>query len=791
MLIATLTILAAVFVTATALMKPSGGDQLETHSVSPRSMNLTDDPWPIRTLGSLFTSGQEQKKPQPEVVEVIGPISQDKNLRELPYIPPYDARPKQRLTRHPASGTGTEQKSDPMRAVRTSAQAVAMPTPLSTFAGITSAQSGCGCLPPDTDGDVGPNDYIQSVNSSIKIIDKTGSQLLAPTTYNSFFSALGTSTPCGNNQNEGDGVVFYDHIADRWVVSDFAFSAFPGTSFYQCIGVSKTSNPVAGGWWLYALQVDSANTNFLGDYPKFGVWPDAYYMSVNLFSNNTTFNGVRVYALPRSAMINGTGAPNPGAIAFTISPVTLGNAYSLLPATFRNGSPPAGQPEYFMAINSSSTPGMTENQVFTWRFHTDFATPANSTFGVGATHAPNGTITVNGFVDAFTATTSDIVPQTGTTAHLDTLGDKLMYPLVYQNLGGVESIYASHTVNNNQNGTGPTAIRWYQFNVTGNTIPATPTQQQTFNNGADGLWRFMPSINVDRLGDLSIGYSESSSTTNPAVAYAGRLVGDGLSTLAQGEATLIQGAGHQTSSSGRWGDYSATFVDPSDGCTFWHTNEYYSATSSASWNTRIGSFKFATCTGTSLRIDSVTAPAGRTSGGQQIRLTGAFAGLSAVTMGGSSASWFYTNGSGDTSAITVTTPAHAVGAVQIDLTPTSGSVYSKSNAFAYLPTVFTDDTIVMAQTIVKAQHIIELRQAVDAMRAVAGLSGAPWTDPSLAAGNTIRAVHILDLRTYLDDAATRLGYSTSAYTEPGLTSGFVIKRIHIEELRQRIRTIAG
>ena len=139
----------------------------------------------------------------------------------------------------------------------------------------------------------------------------------------------------------------------------------------------------------------------------------------------------------------------------------------------------------------------------------------------------------------------------------------------------------------------------------------------------------------------------------------------------------------------------------------------------------------------------------------------------------------------------MTTPAHAVGAVQIDLTPTTGSVLSKANAFAYLPTVFTDDTIVVGQTTAKAQHIIELRQAVDAMRAVAGLSGAPWTDPALAAGNTIKAAHVVDLRTFLNDAASRLGYSTSAYTDPTLSAGFTIKRVHIEELRQRIRTIAG
>jgi hypothetical protein len=192
-----------------------------------------------------------------------------------------------------------------------------------------------------------------------------------------------------------------------------------------------------------------------------------------------------------------------------------------------------------------------------------------------------------------------------------------------------------------------------------------------------------------------------------------------------------------------------------------------------------------------LRIDSVALPAGRTSGGQQIVLTGAFVDLSTVQVGGVTASWLYTNSAADTTKITVTTPAHDAGAVQIDLTPTSGTAYSKTNAFAYLPTIFTDNTLLVGQTTAKAQHIIELRQAVDAMRAVAGLSGAPWTDPALAAGSRIKAIHILELRTFLDDAATRLGYSTSPYTDPSLAAGYSIKRIHIEELRQRIRVIAG
>ncbi len=590
------------------------------------------------------------KGPRPDVVQMVGPVSQDRDLRDLPYIAPkVEEEEEVRLMRHPpkereegegnrtvrgargmrrmrgaeaaeraserAAGKRTRNSSKKQsrtakaarantplrRRAQQNAPTMNMPSPFLTFAGMNSILGCNGCLPPDTDGDVGPNHYIQSVNSSIRIHDKSGNVLAGPITYNSFFSAMGTSTPCGSNVNGGDGIVFYDHISDRWIITDFAFPAFPGTSFYQCIGVSKTSDPVSGGYWLYAIQVDPGNPNYIGDYPKFGLWPDAYYMSVNLFSNNTTFNGVRVYALDRASMINGGPA---NTIAFSILPADLGDQYSLQPATFRHGDPPpAGQPEWFANINSSAVAGTVETQVFVRRFHADFVTPANSTFGVGAGHTPDGIITVNGFVDAFDAVSGTaIVPNgTGTTTqYLDTLGDKIMTPLVYQNQSGTESLYASHTVNNNQGGTGPTAIRWYQFNVTANTIPATPAQQQSFNNGGDGLWRAMPSINVDHEGNVSIGYTASSATVDPGIRVAGRLASDPPNTMAQGEAVLAAGTGHQTSTSGRWGDYSSMHVDPSDGCSFYHTNEYYSATNASAWNTRVGAFKFASCTPSAL-----------------------------------------------------------------------------------------------------------------------------------------------------------------------------------------------
>jgi hypothetical protein len=191
-----------------------------------------------------------------------------------------------------------------------------------------------------------------------------------------------------------------------------------------------------------------------------------------------------------------------------------------------------------------------------------------------------------------------------------------------------------------------------------------------------------------------------------------------------------------------------------------------------------------------LRLDTVAPPAGRASGGQQIKLTGEFSGLTSVTMGGVPASFTFTNG---TSEITVTTPAHAVGAVTITLSNSNGDTLSKPNAFAYLPTVFTDDPLVAGVTTAKAQHVLELRAAVDALRLVAGLSPAPWTDATITPTATvIKAVHILELRTFLDDAAQRLGYPAGpAYSNPSLGVGSVIRRLDIEELRQRVRAIAG
>src|SRR5438552_15412229 len=533
----------------------------------------------------------------PDVVQMVGPVAQNQDLRSLPYVAPKPEFEERRLMRYPHDGTGQTNapsgygisglpKVQALLLESLWRPAPTMPGPLLTFEGLGNT---CGCQPSDSEGDVGPNHYIEAINESIKIFDKSGNTLSGPTSYNSFFSGL-TGTPCAN-ANDGDPYVIYDTAADRWLISDFAFTSFPGSSFWQCIGVSQTSDPVSGGWFLYALQVDPAHPTYLGDYPKFALWnsggspaQNAYFLTMNLFTSFTTFNGMRSYALDRASMLAG-GPTN--AIGFTLSAADVGDSYSFIAASFRTGNPPpAGRNEMVLAIDSPATGGVTLTQVHARFFHVDFANPVNSVFGVGANHAPNAEITVNGFVDAFTNTTYDLVPQQGTTTKLDTLGDKIMTPVVYQNRGGTESLWADQTVMENYPN-GPTAVRWYQFDVTGGNFPATALQQQSWDNTIDGLWRWMPSIAVDQSGNTVIGYSTSNTTIFPSIRYAGRLAADPPSNLAQGEAIMF--AGVSRFNGNRWGDYTRTEVDPSDGMSFWHINQY---AQNGDWHTRIGKFNF-------------------------------------------------------------------------------------------------------------------------------------------------------------------------------------------------------
>jgi hypothetical protein len=408
-----------------------------------------------------------------------------------------------------------------------------------------------GFAPPDTNGSVGATQYFQIVNVEFAIYDKTtGGILLGPSLINTIWSGFGGDCASGNG---GDPIVLWDKAAQRWVVSQLS-----GSYSSWCMAVS-TSSDATGGYYRYAF---SSGGN-LDDYPKLGVWPDAYYRATNTFSGG--FVGAKACAFDRALMLAG-GAANE--ICFQQS----SSVASLLPSDLDgNTAPPSGEPNFFVELYDTSDLGL-------FKFHVDFTNPSNSTF-TGPT-----TIPVASFSEACGGGTC--IPQQGTSQQLDTLADRLMFRLAYRNFGDHEALVVNHSVTAGSS----VGARWYEIRSPNGT--PTVFQQGTF--APDSTYRWMGSIAMDQSGDIALGYSASSSSIYPAVRYTGRVPSDPSGSL-ETEASIMEGTGAQTGGLSRWGDYSAMSVDPIDDCTFWYTNEYLPSIGNFNWQTRIGSFKFSSC----------------------------------------------------------------------------------------------------------------------------------------------------------------------------------------------------
>ena len=348
------------------------------------------------------------------------------------------------------------------------------------------------------------------------------------------------------------------------------------------VALSQTSDPT-GSWyrWVYSFGTT------LPDYPKWGVWPDGYYMACNRFANGSSYAGIGANAFDRTAML--VGDPSAQMISFTLP--ASDPAFTAMPSDCDGIFPPSGTPSYFTYMNDNPCSlGILE-------FHADFTTPANSTFGNLLT-LPVTTFSSN----------EPNIPQLGTTRKVASMTDRLMYRCEYRKFAGHESMVLNHTVNAGANVAG---VRWYELRKTSGSWAVY--QQSTYSPDANCRW--MGSIAMDYQGNIALGYSISSSAMYPSIRYTGRFANDPLNTMTIAEKGIITGGGAETSSSSRWGDYSSMTVDTSN--TFWYTQEYFSSTSSTGWKTRIASFTFANvfqltitatqntiCYGDSTRLDA-------------------------------------------------------------------------------------------------------------------------------------------------------------------------------------------
>ena len=455
--------------------------------------------------------------------------------------------------------------------------------PVRAFDGLTNLDNvatwGGMVAPPDTDGAVGPNHYIQMANLVWAVYDKdTGAILGGPYPNNALWDAANTGDAC-ELTNDGDPVVLYDQLADRWLISQFALPNYPNGPFYECIAVSKTADPL-GAWWLYTFNISATK---MDDYPKIGIWPDGYYMSVNQFGDDpvactaTGWCGAGAVAFERAVMLAGGAAQMVYFDMFGTDP----NLGGFLPSNLQGmTTPPAGTPNYFTLADDDAW-GYSPDQLQVWGFHVDWVTPALSTFTSAATLATDP------FDTNMCGYNRDCIPQPGTTQKVDVVGDRLMMHLNYRVFGTHTSMVVNQTVDMGGDHAG---VRWYELRDTG--AGWSIYQQGDYSPDSDNRW--MGSASMDSVGNIALGYSISSSTTYPSVGFTGRLKGDPLGTMTLGENILVAGGGSQLGVN-RWGDYSSMLVDPVDNCTFWYTQEYIKDTGAWNWATFIGSFKLAGC----------------------------------------------------------------------------------------------------------------------------------------------------------------------------------------------------
>jgi hypothetical protein len=424
--------------------------------------------------------------------------------------------------------------------------------PIASFAG----QSGGG-YPPDPSGAVGPTQYVQAVNATpFKVYNKTtGATIMAAKNIGTLWSPA--------TSNDGDPVCLYDKYADRWVLTQFGTT---GNKIY--IAVSTTNNP-AGTYACYTYSSSS-----FPDYLKFAIWQDGYYMTSN--------QGGRLYVFERAAMLAGTAGARSVTATFTVGGTS--GFWCPLAADADGVLPPAATPCPFFWYTDNTWAGSVDGVKYckatvNW-------VPATPTLTI----TPAVQITTAAFDGTYVSSWDDI-PQPSAGNYLDGIGGVATFRAQYRRWSGYNTVLLNWGVLITSTPR-VRAIKWVELRE---LTPGVWTLYQQGIYQPDSKSRWVGSMAMDDNGSIALCYARSGSGASdfPSLCYTGRCASDPLGTMTFAE-TLVKAGNSSQTGINRFGDYSHTSLDASDGLTFYHTGEYINGGGPATW---IYSFKLAPCAG--------------------------------------------------------------------------------------------------------------------------------------------------------------------------------------------------
>lgn len=499
------------------------------------SQNLTEE------LKQSVTNTEGQK------IEIYSPVSfqQTKSLSELadnpinqPHLNGINKREnKNRLHRNPKVNANALPQGDDPLWQKTPGTSFSR-SPKANFNGLIGGDG----IPLDPSGAAGPNHYVQAINMELGVFDKDGNVIL---------SATNLSTLWSGSTDDGDPIVLYDKHADRWFISQFQ-SSDPN---YQLLVAVSTTNDPTGTYYSYSYDF-----NDLPDYPKYSIWWDGYYFSINGADGTSgVLNRTKMLAGDASAELLVLTAPN----------VATNGFVSMLPSDADGQLPPNGSPCYFFNLRDDGW-GSGSDGIQIYKMTTDWNTISNTKI------LSDGFIATSAFDTEFQNTIAGNdyphISQKGTNLKLDAVSGVFYYRAQHRVWSGYNSVVLCHVVDVNNNDRG--GMRWYEIRQDG-TGKWSLFQEGTYSPTSDTDNRWMGSISMDDQGNIGMAYSVSGPNTYPSIRYTGRLATDPLGKMTLIEQNAFSGTGSQTANTGgdRYGDYSHLSLDP-DGKTLWHTTQY-------------------------------------------------------------------------------------------------------------------------------------------------------------------------------------------------------------------------